>query len=382
MTAVLEPTTPWSGVADPNKPANVTTESRYERLLRSVDLEALATELDAVRLKTLADLGDADEEYLRRVIRVQRALDLAGRGALWAGPSVPTWVLGSGMLGLAKILENMEIGHNILHGQWDWLDDPDIHSTTWEWDHACPSSQWKHSHNQVHHQWTNIDGIDNDIGYDVFRVHDEQRHYPMHEKQPAVAVALALLFEYGIAFHDIEGLGLFGGGRRDLEAAQPKLNESLAKIRRQATKDFVAFPALSLIPFGPAGVLSAASGAVAANVMRNLWSFAVIFCGHFPDDVEMFPKEAANDQRQGAWYLRQILGSANFEGGRLLHVLTGNLDHQIEHHLFPDLPSNRYSEIAPQVQAICERHEIPYNTGSFSSKLSEVARKIWRLRRP
>ena len=54
-----------------------------------------------------------------------------------------------------------------------------------------------------------------------------------------------------------------------------------------------------------------------------------------------------DDETRGEWYLRQMLGSADISGGQVVHVMTGNLSHQIEHHLYPDLPSNRYAEIAP-----------------------------------
>lgn len=369
QTAVME----QSGVED---------ERRYANLVETVDLEALAGELDALRAEVLADLGPGDETYIRRLIIVQRSLDLAGRANLWAGLLPPCWLAGVGLLSLAKIIENMEIGHNVMHGQWDWLDDPEIHSTTWEWDNAVPASQWKHSHNEIHHQWTNIDGVDQDIGYRLFRVHDHQHHAPQHRVQPAIAVGLALAFDHGIALHDIDGLGLMPGEHFDADVAMPKLSESAAKAARQDIKDYVAFPALSLLPFGPAGVLASASGALVANAVRNVWAFGVIFCGHFPEGVQTFPAEAVDDDRRGAWYLRQILGSANFSGGALLHLLSGNLDHQIEHHLFPDIPSNRYIELAPKVQEICDRHGIPYRTGSFGEQLASVARKIWRLRRP
>lgn len=365
----------------PRQPA-ATEYDLYAELLDRLDLDALEAELDQVRRDILDSLGPDDDAYIRRMIRTQRGLDLAGRAALWAGVFPPAWLAGVAMLGVAKILENMEIGHNVLHGQWDWLDDPAIHSTTWEWDTFCPADQWKHSHNELHHQWTSIEGVDHDLGYRVVRIHDEQRHLPAHRFQPLSAMVLALAFDLGIALHDVDGLGLAAGQPIDMERAWPKLKHVLAKIGRQARKDYVAFPALSAVPFGPAGVVASASGAAAANVVRNLWSFAVIFCGHFPDGVSVFPREAADDERQGAWYLRQILGSANFEGGALMHVLSGNLDHQIEHHLFPDVPSNRYAEAAPKVQEICERHGIPYNTGSFPRQLATVARKIWNLRRP
>ncbi len=49
-----------------------------------------------------------------------------------------------------------------------------------------------------------------------------------------------------------------------------------------------------------------------------------------------------------------MLGSANFRAGKLMRFMSGNLSHQIEHHLFPDLPSNRYEEIGVRVRELCE----------------------------
>ena len=71
---------------------------------------------------------------LRRTIGAQRALEVTGRVLLAASSRHSAWWAGAVTLGVAKIVENMEIGHNVLHGQWDWMRDPDIHSTTWEWD--------------------------------------------------------------------------------------------------------------------------------------------------------------------------------------------------------------------------------------------------------
>jgi linoleoyl-CoA desaturase len=92
--------------------------------------------------------------------------------------------------------------------------------------------------------------------------------------------------------------------------------------------------------------LTTLSANVTANLVRNLWSYMIIFCGHFPDGAEKFTEEELEDETKAEWYLRQLLGSANFEGSRFLHIMAGSLGYQIEHHLFPDLPSNRYPEIA------------------------------------
>lgn len=346
-----------------------------------VDHEALARELDALRAEVLESRGVRDAAYVRDLIRTQRRLDLAGRVALLAGVFPPAWLAGVGLLGVAKILENMEIGHNVMHGQWDWMRDPEIHSTTWEWDNACPANQWKHSHNHMHHQWTNVIGMDRDIGYGAVRIDESQPWRPSTLAQPLVFVVLASLFQYGVSVHDNDDFKLQALTRTDWDAARPKLRETGEKIKRQALKDYLFFPLLSL-PFGLPSVIASASGAMAANVVRNVWSFSVIFCGHFPDGVELFTRAEVEGESRGEWYHRQIAGSANFTGGRVVDVMSGNLNHQIEHHLFPDLPSNRYAEIAPRVREICERHGISYNTGSFVRQFGSVVRKVLRLTFP
>ena len=128
--------------------------------------------------------------------------------------------------------------------------------------------------------------------------------------------------------------------------------------------------------------LRALGGTVAANALRNVWAHAVIFCGHFPDGVDTFDERMIDGETRGDWYIRQMLGSANISGTRTFHTLTGNLSHQIEHHLFPDLPSNRYIEVAPKVREICERYGLPYNTGRFGRQLGSTWKNICVLAVP
>jgi linoleoyl-CoA desaturase len=116
--------------------------------------------------------------------------------------------------------------------------------------------------------------------------------------------------------------------------------------------------------------------------VRNLWAFSIIFCGHFPSGVATFTEEETADESRGQWYIRQMMGSANITGGELFHILSGNLSHQIEHHLFPDLPARRYREIAPEVRAICEKYGLPYNTGRLSKQLGSTWSKIFKLALP
>ena len=235
--------------------------------------------------------GERDAAYIRRVIAVQRALELSSRAVLLAGKWRPAWVLGTASLSVAKILDNMEIGHNILGGQWDWMRDPKIHSSTWDWDHSSPPEQWKRAHNDTHHKYTNIIGKDNDLGYGMMRVAEEQEWHPRFLAQPVWNFITACIFEWGITMYDAD----LGASIREKRGLPPetrrRVRQALRKGAQQATKDYLIHPALS----GPGFRRTLAANAI-ANLVRNVWSHSVIMCGHFPEGVETF--ELRKPQRE------------------------------------------------------------------------------------
>ncbi len=337
--------------------------------LSDSQVEEIGRRLDAMREGVVDNLGEEDAAYIRRMIKVQRSLEIAARTTLMASILPPAWLAGTAMLGTSKILENMELGHNIMHGQWDWMRDPSIHSTTWEWDSAISSEEWKKSHNVMHHTWTNVIGKDLDVGYGRLRVSKNQEWEPSHSFQLLTNVVIMLMFEYGIAMYDADQeVAAQNDGKRDKVAA---LKSLWRKVKPQVIKDYVAFPLLSGI-----SAPTTLTANVSANVMRNIWTHVIIFCGHFPEDVEYFTEEQIEGETRGQWYIRQLQGSANIEGSPLFHIMSGNLSHQIEHHLFPDIPSNHYAEIAPQVRALCEEYGLPYTSGRLSKQSAEVWRKL------
>jgi linoleoyl-CoA desaturase len=348
--------------------------------LSGEQIETLGRELDAIRQDILDTRGASDAAYIRKVIKTQRGLEAVSRAVLLASIFPPAWIAGTAGLSVAKILENMEIGHNIMHGQWDWMRDPKIHSTTWEWDNASPSDQWKHGHNELHHTYTNVVGKDNDLGYGIMRVDEDQRWIPFYLAQPLWNFVNACFFEYGIAAYDLElGKNLAIPKEKRSEDFKARLKQTGRKIRQQATKDYVVHPAMS-IPTG--SFLPTLAANFTANVVRNLWTHSVIMCGHFPEGVETFEKASIEGETRGEWYLRQMLGSANISGSAAMHMMTGNLSFQIEHHLFPDLPSNRYAEIAPQVQALFEKYQLTYISAPLPKQVYSAWHKIVRLSLP
>jgi fatty acid desaturase len=378
-------------------------ENPLSRLTRE-QIEQLGLEFDAIHREVTAELGDRDRVYITSMIEMHRRLVVLARVILLAARRRPAWLAGTTILSLAKILENMEIGHNVMHGQWDWMNDPQINSTTWDWDSASTPEAWKHSHNYVHHTYTNIRGKDRDLGYEIMRIDPHQKWNPIYLFQPLYNLLLAGFFEWGVAFHDLDFDAIRSGEKSKAEVRR-QLKGMVAKARRQIVKDYVAFPAVSATSAaaaasvarkrdrgdGTVGALldvarqtfrATVTADFTANIVRNVWSYAIIFCGHFPDQTYTFSEEEVTDEAKGGWYVRQLLGAANIEGSPLFHVISGNLGYQVEHHLFPDMPSTRYAEIAPRVRELCERYELPYNTGPFGKQLGSVQRTILRLAFP
>jgi len=351
----------------------ITDVAEYAHL-SDADLEALGVELDAIRRDIEGSRGEKDSAYIRRTIAFQRFLDIAARLVIAGTRGKVGWALGTTALTIAKSIENMELGHNIGHGQWDWMNDPEIHSSTWEWDMAGVSSQWRYSHNYRHHMFTNVIGVDDDLGFGVLRVTRDQKWQRSNLFQPLRNVLLALMFEWGIAAHGLHS----EHERATTDAEKSAVTHALIrKMARQAGKDYVFLPALSLRRWR-----RTLTANVAANLLRNVWAYIVIACGHFADGAEKFTPAALEGETKPEWYLRQMLGTANFDAGPIMAFLSGNLCYQIEHHLFPDLPSNRYAEIAQRVRGVCANYDLPYTTGPLVRQYLLTFRTVSKLALP
>jgi linoleoyl-CoA desaturase len=311
------------------------------------------------------------------------------------------------------------------------MNDPVINSQAWDWDTASTAEAWRHSHNYIHHTYTNILGKDKDLGYEIMRIDPHQKWHPAYLLQPIYNILLMMLFEWGVAVHDLD-LDAVRAGEKSHKEVLKDLKGIAGKMRTQVIKDYIAWPLISgLVMTGiEAGYLAirarqertsknpltqarrlsrkalrktsngnllqqlierrsfrqpfrrTLTADVAANIIRNVWAYAIIFCGHFPDQTYTFTQEEVEDETRGGWYVRQLTGAANIDGGPLFHVISGNLGYQVEHHLYPDMPSTRYGEIAPKVREICKRYGLPYNSGPLHQQLGMVQRTILRLAFP
>src|SRR5437763_2625196 len=212
--------------------------------LSDEQIEELGRIFDDLHEQVMSDLGQRDADYIRGVIGLRRRLALLGRVLLVPARFKSAWMSGTAVLSAAKILENMEIGHNVLHGQWDWMNDPVINSQAWDWDTASTAEAWRHSHNYIHHTYTNILGKDKDLGYEIMRIDPHQKWHPVYLLQPVYNILLMLLFEWGVAFHDMDFEAIRRGEKSQKEALED-LKGIAGKAWLQLRKDYLAWPLLS-----------------------------------------------------------------------------------------------------------------------------------------
>lgn len=338
------------------------------QFLSPEQIEEFGAKVDAIRREVMDDLGEKDANYIYKIRNFVRYSEIASRGMLMFAGWLPlVWLAGTGLLGISKIVENMELGHNVMHGQFDWMNDPTLNGTTYDWDTISTGDDWKYTHNYIHHTYTNIVGMDHDVGYGLIRVSESQKWEPRFLLNIPLGMQLMVFFEWYVGLQRLHLEDVIAYKTKTWKEVWKEAAPLRQKMRRQVLKDYVFFPVIA----GPNAIPVFAGNAV-ANVIRSLWASAVIFNGHFTEDAETFEMDNTDNETRAEWYLRQVRGSSNFTGTDWLHILSGNLSHQIEHHLFPDMPANRYAQVAPKVKALCAEYGIHYNEASFIKQFSTV----------
>ena len=343
-------------------------ENSKTKHLSPEQIEAFGRRVEEIRRNIMSDIGEKDAKYIYKIRNFVRYSEISSRALLMFGGWLPpVWLVGTGLLGISKIVENMELGHNVMHGQFDWLNDPSLNGANYDWDTMATGDDWKYTHNYVHHTYTNIVGKDHDIGYGLLRVSESQKWEPRFLLNIPLAIQLMVFFEWYVGVQNLHLEDALIYKTKTWKQVWADATKFRKKARRQILKDYVFFPVIA----GP-NALPVLAGNVVANIIRSLWSSAVIFNGHFTEDAETFEADNTENETRAEWYLRQIRGSSNFTGTDWLHILSGNLSHQIEHHLFPDMPANRYAEAAPKIRALCAEYGVNYNEANFIQQFVSV----------
>jgi fatty acid desaturase len=346
-------------------------------------LRLFGDELDAVKQRVLARMGPADIAYVRKLNRVSHWMEVLGRLLIFVSPEPVTFTMGVAALWLHKQLQATEIGHTALHGAYDRLPDAgEFASKHFRWDVPIDEESWRYAHNIRHHGSTNVAGKDPDIDFGPVRLTTQTPFTARHRWQLPLTLGLVFpFFALAINLH-VTGLSevIAPEGRplhflpdRSTASRRAAWKKALRKFAPYYLYNFVLFPVLA----GPF-FLKVLFGNLLAEILRDLYSAATIFCGHVGHDVASYP-EGTRAHGRAQWYAMQVAATNDFEVSRPISILCGGLDRQIEHHLFPMLPPERLREIAPEVRAICERYGVEYKTETWGRTLKKSLAYIREL---
>lgn len=357
------------------RPGELPDEERFRRF---------GEEIDAVKRSAFARVGAEDVAYVRKVNRFSRWMEVGGRLLIFLSPDPITFSLGVAALWVHKQLQSTEVGHTALHGAYDRLPGAEeFASKTFRWDTPIDEASWRDAHNVRHHGNTNVAGKDPDINFGPVRLTTQTEYSPAHHRwQLPFALGVVFpFFAFVINTHVTgiseaiapEGRPLHYLADRSAKSRRAALMKALRKYVPYYLYNFALFPLLAG-PFFWKVLL----GNVLAEVLRDIYSAATIFCGHVGHDVKSYA-QGTRARGRGQWYAMQVEATNNFEVSRPISILCGGLDRQIEHHLFPTLPPERLREIAPEIRAICERWGIEYKTDTWGRTLKGALAHIRHL---
>lgn len=353
--------------------------------------DQIEAEFDAIKQRYRANLGPKDVAYIKGLRRKSRMAELLGRGLIWISPGPITFGLGVAFLWLHRNLESLDIGHNVLHGQYDYFPEiPQFHSHNFKWKAPVDEEGWRREHNGLHHVHTNVYEMDPDLNHGILRMNDQVPWNEYHRWQ----VPMYLFIAYPIVLYGFNQQNL-GFRQSYRERKFPAGNEGYAPVHhpgvteqqlkrrhwlsvgRVVFKEYLVFPVLALVT--GYSFFKVMLGNMLADGLNNYWISLTIQATHLTEPLQ--PADAL--AHKGRWYLSQLDSTVNFKGSRFMSVLWGHLNYQIEHHLFPDIPSRHYPDMALEVQAVCAKYGLPYKCNpSWGHAIKNYLGVMWKYSFP
>ncbi|TAK82468.1 MAG: acyl-CoA desaturase [Aquabacterium sp.] len=352
--------------------------------------DRIEAEFDAIRQRYRAKLGAADVSYIKGLRLKSRIAEVLGRGLIWASFEPVAFTAGTALLTLHRNLEAIEIGHNVLHGQYDYFPEiPQFHSRNFKWKAPVDEEGWRREHNGQHHVHTNVYEMDPDLNHGILRMNDKQPWNPYHRWQ----LPMYLLITYPIVLYGFNQQNL--GFRQEWrEKHFPQGNDGYApvhpggemkerkrrhwlSVNRVLFKEYLLFPLMALATGFSFWKVFLAN--MLADGINNYWISLTIQATHLTEPLQ--PEDAL--AHKGRWYLSQLDSTVNFKGSRRMSILWGHLNYQIEHHLFPDIPSRHYPDMAREVKAVCAKYGLAYKCNpSWFHAIRNYLGAMWKYSFP
>ncbi|TBO32818.1 hypothetical protein EYS42_06505 [Aquabacterium lacunae] len=350
--------------------------------------DQIEAEFEAIKRKYREQLGPDDVAYIKGLRSWSRRFEVLGRGLLWVSKEPIMFSLGVFFVWLHRNIEAIEIGHNVLHGQYDGFPEiPQFHSRNFKWKAPVDEEGWRREHNALHHVHTNVFEKDPDLNHGILRMNDQTPWNPIHRWQ----VPIYLLWVYPQILYGFNNQNL-GFGQRDRARKFPEGNKGYAtvdhpgqtvadlekrrwrSVLRVTFKEYLVFPLLALAT--GFSFWKVFLGNMLADGINNYWIAMTIQATHFTAPLQ--PEEAL--KHRGHWYISQLDSSVNFKGSRRMSILWGHLNYQVEHHLFPDIPSRHYPAMSKDVRAVCQKYGLNYQVNkTWGHAIRNYVAHMWKF---
>jgi len=357
---------------------------------KDVDKEQLQKDIDAIK----ETIGDATEEDFQHLLKLKRW----GKGASLSGLFLIVminifdlntfifWslaVVAATLIGVGNVGRWANVAHPILHGAYDKVPNIPKRYTKKgfaagkrryiDWFDWIAPDAWTYEHNIMHHYHLGeLDDPDN-VERNLTWLHDAK--VPMFVKYGFVYVFATV---WKLAYYAPNTLRILENKERAKKKLEPTEDYQISPFKKNGLilwRDyilpyglvkFVVSPMLFL-PLGMSAVVSVFFILLLSEIIANLWSFLVIVPNHSAEDIYQF---STPHKTQGEYYLRQIMGSVNYNtGSDLIDFAHGFLNYQVEHHLFPDKPHSFYQKMQPIVKEICKKHNLEYRQESVFKRI-------------
>ncbi len=348
-----------------------------------VDQKALAKDIDLIKEK----IGKPTQEDLNHLKKVEwwgRFSALLGYSVAWI---FPLNILGAFLISLGNISRWANVAHPVMHGAYDKVPNiPERYTRKgfakgWrrviDWLDWIDPAAWDYEHNKKHHYNLGEEADPDNIELNLQWLRESS--FPMWVRY-VIVIGFAGIWK--IAYYAPQTLKMLANYERK-KRGEPEYDTFLrAGAWSPFAEDgkrlwlscilpyvgfrFVLMPLLFL-PLGTDAVLNVFMASLLAEFFANLHSFFVIIPNHAAEDIYRFEQPTKG---RGEFYLRQIIGTVNYNtGSDQVDFMHGWLNYQIEHHLFPSIPLNHYQEMQPLVKEICKKHNLPYRQDTVFKRL-------------
>jgi len=253
------------------------------------------------------------------------------------------------------------IGFNVMHdgahgsfSRYKWVNDLAALSVNFL---GANNFMWKTKHNVIHHAYTNVDGIDDDLDAKPFlRLCEHQKYHKMHRYQHLYFWALySLLYFWWVFVTDYKKYVRKKVGNMPLKKMSTTDHISFWSFKVVHLALFIALP-IYTVGFMPWLIGFLVSGLFAGFILSIVFQLAhTVEHTHFPiADVE-------TGKMEDEWAVHQLKTTANFATrNKLISWWIGGLNFQIEHHLFPKISHVHYPELSKIIKKACADFGVPY----------------------